>query len=241
MGSRQALVEKHVAYLLRPMKPADIGQVTAIDRSSFSLPWSPLTYLYEINENRNAQMAVLEGPTHLSSHTMSIGRLLMDRLSGKTPAPTIVALGGLWLHGSEAHISTIASHPNFRRRGFGELMLIGLLVRSMSLRADHAVLEVRIGNLAAQRLYQKYEFSAVGSYPRYYRDNNEDALFMEVRPLDAAFLARLRERVLPLQARFHFRDEFTSLSLDQADAHQSNTPINRPNWEKWNPDRTIND
>jgi ribosomal-protein-alanine N-acetyltransferase len=235
------LNEKHVAYLVRPMKPADIGQVTAIDRSSFSLPWSPLTYLYEINENRNAHMAVLEGPARLSSQPMSIARLLMDRLSGRAPSPTIVALGGLWLHASEAHISTIASHPDFRRQGFGELMLIGLLARSLALRADHAVLEVRVGNLPAQSLYKKYGFSPVGYYPKYYRDNNEDALFMEVRPLDAAYLARLRERVLPLLARFHFRDEFTSLRLDQANTHQSGAPVSGSIWQKRNPDRTVND
>ena len=41
-------------YVLRSMRTTDLEQVTGIEHQSFSMPWSPLTYLYEINQNRNA-------------------------------------------------------------------------------------------------------------------------------------------------------------------------------------------
>jgi [ribosomal protein S18]-alanine N-acetyltransferase len=53
---------------------------------------------------------------------------------------------------------------------------------------------VRAGNKVAQALYQKYNFIVVGERPRYYRDNNEDALIMTVEPLDTAYRLFLQGR-----------------------------------------------
>jgi len=49
--------------------------------------------------------------------------------------------------------------------------------------AVQAFLEVRRSNLPAQALYHKYGFSVAAIRPRYYRDNNEDALLMILKPL----------------------------------------------------------
>jgi ribosomal-protein-alanine N-acetyltransferase len=46
--------------------------------------------------------------------------------------------------------------------------------------AKTATLEVRAGNDAAQQLYRAYGFVEVNRRPRYYADNNEDALIMTV-------------------------------------------------------------
>ena len=58
-------------------------------------------------------------------------------------------------------------------------------------------LEVRLSNLPARRLYEKYGFRPVGIRPRYYSDNGEDALIMTTEPLD---LPAMRERVARLRA-----------------------------------------
>ena len=58
--------------------------------------------------------------------------------------------------------------------------------------AHEATLEVRLSNLAARRLYEKYGFRPVGLRPRYYSDDHEDALIMTTLPLDEA---QMRERV----------------------------------------------
>ncbi len=201
-------------HLLRKMTVADVDQVLQIDRQSFAVSWSEVTFLHEMNENPNAYMGVV-----LKSQPVveeNSGFSLLRRLRQPKQETVVAAYAGMWIHGREAHISTIASHPNFRRQGFGELMLIGMIGRSIALGADHVVLEVRMSNLSAQTLYRKYEFAATGFYPRYYHDNQEDALYMVVRPLDEAYLERLRGRVALLAARTPFTDEFSGLHLEQA-------------------------
>ncbi len=63
--------------------------------------------------------------------------------------------------------------------------------------AHEATLEVRLSNLAARRLYEKFGFRPVGLRPRYYSDNGEDALIMTTDQLrDPA----MRERIARLRA-----------------------------------------
>ena len=65
--------------------------------------------------------------------------------------------------------------------------------------AREATLEVRLSNLGARRLYEKYGFRPVGIRPRYYSDDHEDALIMTTEPLESpamtARLARLRAEI----------------------------------------------
>ena len=99
----------------------------------------------------------------------------------------------------EAHVTTFAVDPRWRRRGAGERLLLGLLDIAVARHAREATLEVRLSNMPARRLYEKYGFRPVGIRPRYYSDNGEDALIMTTEPLDAApmreRLARLRVAV----------------------------------------------
>ena len=78
----------------------------------------------------------------------------------------------------DAHISTIATHPDWRGRGLGELLLVSLLECGEAQGAWQATLEVRASNAIAQALYGKYLFKKVGVRKRYYSDNGEDAIIM---------------------------------------------------------------
>ena len=78
----------------------------------------------------------------------------------------------------EAHVTTIATHPEVRGHGVGELLLVNLLDIAMMIGARWSTLEVRVSNITAQRLYEKYGFTIVSTRPRYYSDNNEDAYIM---------------------------------------------------------------
>ena len=78
----------------------------------------------------------------------------------------------------EAHITTIAMHPDFRRRGLGEFMLVRLIDIAFEINARWVTLEVRVSNHNAQNLYRKYGFREAGLRHRYYSDNQEDALIM---------------------------------------------------------------
>jgi ribosomal-protein-alanine N-acetyltransferase len=75
----------------------------------------------------------------------------------------------------EAWVQNIAVRRDAQRRGIGEALLAALL--------DHAgdtnvLLEVAVDNAAAQRLYARHDFEAVGIRRGYYQPSNTDALVM---------------------------------------------------------------
>ena len=154
------------------MKVEDLEAVHAIELESFSTPWPANAYRQELETNRLAHYLVARW------------------------ADEVVGFAGIWLLVDEAHITTFATRRDWRRRGVGERLLLALLDLSRSRGAHEATLEVRPTNIPARRLYEKYGFREVGLRPRYYTDNNEDALIMTTEPLASASmvarLARLR-------------------------------------------------
>lgn len=90
----------------------------------------------------------------------------------------IVGLVGIWSAMEQAHIVVIATHPNERRRGVGDLLVLATIAEALKTGASNATLEVRKSNIAARSLYRKYGFSDVGIRHRYYHDNREDAVIM---------------------------------------------------------------
>ena len=156
---------------IEPMRLADLQVVQDIEQASFSTPWPPNAYRTELETNRLAHYLVVR-----------VG-------------DTVVGYGGIWLMVDEAHITTFAIAPGWRRRRLGERLLSALLDLATERRASEATLEVRLSNLAARRLYEKYGFRPVGLRPRYYSDNNEDALIMTTEPLDDPQLRARIERL----------------------------------------------
>ncbi|MBV6402068.1 MAG: Ribosomal-protein-alanine acetyltransferase [Anaerolineales bacterium] len=144
---------------IRRMTLDDLAQVVAIDKVSFSLPWPERSFRFEITDNPASRAWVAEE-------------------NGKVVG-AIVA----WLLVDEAHIATIATHPDFRRRGIASKLLVHTLQSMMNEGALTSVLEVRESNSAAQEMYRKFGFEESGRRPRYYRDNNEDAILMTLNNL----------------------------------------------------------
>ena len=95
----------------------------------------------------------------------------------------------------EAHITTFAVHPGWRRRGIGDRLLLELLDIALERGAREATLEVRLSNLPARRLYEKFGFRPVGLRPRYYTDDNEDALIMTTPTLETPGMQDRIERL----------------------------------------------
>lgn len=146
--------------LIRRMRLEDVPAVHEIDMLSFSLPWSERSFRYEVSQNPVSRGWVTEVEGH------------------------IAAMLVLWLVVDEVHIATIAVHPDFRRQGIGEQILLSALRSAKDEGAQRAFLEVRAGNAAAQAMYKKYGFTITGVRPRYYKDNNEDAFLMDLDNLD---------------------------------------------------------
>jgi ribosomal-protein-alanine N-acetyltransferase len=196
-------------YALRPMHFADIPVVQAIERDSFPSAWPQTAYERELRRNRMARYIVLvdqDAPPYVGVTPPPAGwleRLLGRRRRKRLPPATdgeIVGFVGIWLMVDEAHIVTIAVRPDRRRERLGELLLCATVDLARAVHASAVTLEVRLSNVVAQNLYEKYGFLKVGRRPRYYSDNHEDALIMTTEPLDSerwsARYSVLREEVL---------------------------------------------
>jgi ribosomal-protein-alanine N-acetyltransferase len=184
-------------YVIEPMTLADLDSVMGIERVAFPTPWSARAYRYEITQNKQSTMVVARPRVH----PRGLLAWLRDHLEPTRP-DSLLGYAGLWLLIDEAHICTIAVHPDRRREGLGELLLLALLDQGMELGARQATLEVRVSNLAAQRLYHKYGFEIVSIRKRYYSDNGEDAYIMTTPPFDTSeFQANLQERRCQLHKR----------------------------------------
>jgi ribosomal-protein-alanine N-acetyltransferase len=195
---------------LRYMDFPDIPQVITIDRLSFDLPWAERSYAYEIAESGYSHMVVLERGEDESPQLRG-WRRWMPRLNGRDlQTERIAGYGGLWSIGSEAHISTIAVHPDYRGRGWGEILLAGMVGKSIHIGAHLVVLEVRVSNTRAQNLYHKYEFENVGVKPRYYRNNNEDAYDMRLHLDRPGAISRYNERLNALKAAHDYIDQYSN-------------------------------
>ena len=158
--------------VVEPMRLDDLPAIHTIELVSFTAPWPANAYRSEIESNRLANYLVARA------------------------GDAIVAYGGMWLMVDEAHITTFAVHPAWRRQRIGERLLLAFMDLAVDRRAHEATLEVRLSNLPARRLYEKYGFRPVGLRPRYYSDDNEDALIMTTEPLAEP---RMQERVARLR------------------------------------------
>lgn len=82
-----------------------------------------------------------------------------------------------WLIAGELQIQNIATAPAFRRQGVAARLLTVVLERSVAAGLDAAWLEVRVSNVAAISLYERFGFRTVARRTAYYADG-EDALVM---------------------------------------------------------------
>ena len=83
--------------------------------------------------------------------------------------------------------------PDYRSKGLGELLIVGLFERAMEVGARWVTLEVRVSNSAAQGLYRGFGFAPGGIRPGYYNDNGEDALVMWSHDIGSPAQVRRRE------------------------------------------------
>lgn len=145
-------------YRVRRMTVADIPQVTELERDAFPEQQPPTNFRRELEDR--------------------LGRYLV--LEDDADPGTLLGYAGMWMVVDEAHLIAIGVRTAYRGRGLGELLLIAALKLAIEEGAESMLLEVRVSNRTAQRLYEKYGFRWVGVRRRYYPDNNEDAYLMTV-------------------------------------------------------------
>ena len=149
---------------VRRMTLEDIQAVVELDQISFSLPWPERSFRFELTDNPASRCWVAEADER------------------------VVGMVVTWLFVDEAHIATLATHPDFRRQGIAQKLLIHTLRYTFDEGAVSSFLEVRESNLAAQEMYRKFGYEDTGRRKRYYKDNDEDAILMTLSPLNVESL-----------------------------------------------------
>ncbi len=168
------LVLASLPFRIQTMTPAHIPTVAAIEKDTFGAPWPESAFVQEVSHNPYSTYLILQ---YLPPTKRKNLNLTSPFRKGRVD-PSIIGYGGFWQMVDEAHICTLAMRQDWRSRGLGELLLLALIRQAMELDIERLSLEVRLSNTIAQSLYRKYGFEVVGDRPRYYSDNQEDALIM---------------------------------------------------------------
>ena len=149
-------------YVIDRMTMSDVPRVVEIERLAYPSTWPPSAYRKELQDNRCAHYVVLrdkkifEERATVPAQEIEKPRrifplsLLPARPTVTVPTPdlaSIIGFSGLWLMVDEAHITTIAMHPDYRRLGLGEYMLVSLIDIAYSI-----VRKTSIANMAFVRL-----------------------------------------------------------------------------------------
>jgi ribosomal-protein-alanine N-acetyltransferase len=142
---------------IRPMRPADVVAVAAIERSAYEFPWSAGIF-------RDCLLA------NYTSVVLEQG--------GR-----VIGYGILSVAAGEAHLLNLALAPEVQRRGYGRRLLEHLLGVASAAGADRVYLEVRPSNPRALHLYQQAGFEVIGRRRGYYRARfgSEDAVVLARR------------------------------------------------------------
>jgi ribosomal-protein-alanine N-acetyltransferase len=197
------------------MEPGDVPAVAAIERLAFPTPWPASSFLYELKHGRRSSYHVLLRPGTGGAVPRERGwRRWLRRVADRPEKGRVIGYVGFRLRSTEAHISTIAVHPDWRGRGLGELLLLTALEKALELGGSVVSLEVRASNRVAQNLYRKYGFRFTSVRRGYYRDG-EDAWLMEAEVGRGAYRARLVRLRQMLEARF--RREQAGVGQNDAD------------------------
>lgn len=133
---------------------ADVLQdVAELEKLCFSQPWSA----------NSLQLLTNDG----------IGVGMVCRKDG-----IVCAYGGMLCAVDEGQITNIATHPDFRRQGYGKAVVEALIKYAKNNRLDSISLEVRESNAAAIALYSNLGFRVEGKRKDFYTKPTEAALVM---------------------------------------------------------------
>ena len=139
--------------IITEMNAAHVPQVAKLERICFADPWSEKSVASELDNKWALWLVAVED----------------DRVIGYIGSQTSI---------DETDVMNVAVHPDFRRRGIAESLIIRL-VEELKNRGSHALmLEVRASNAPAIALYEKLGFLQVGCRKNYYRNPKEDALIL---------------------------------------------------------------
>jgi len=142
--------------VVRPATAPDVERIAAIEKASFSDPWSAASF-----------RSLLTGvAVHFAVAAAGDGEVLGYLV--------------MWIAGGEAEIANLAVDASARRRQIGSTLLHHAIRVARAGGADAIFLEVRESNAAARAIYAANGFTLVGRRTSYYRRPVEDALVLRL-------------------------------------------------------------
>lgn len=147
--------------VLREMRWWDIDPVLALEHDLFPEDaWSPGMFWSELAHARGP------GATR---------RYVVAEAGGR-----IVGYAGLAAAGGLGDVQTIAAARDQWGTGLGSRLLTDLLQHASAAECEEVLLEVRVDNIRAQKLYERFGFEPIGFRRGYYQPGNVDALVMRL-------------------------------------------------------------
>lgn len=135
------------------MTYSHVKQVAQLEKLCFSDPWSENSIASELDNDLSFWLVAVNG----------------DLVTGYIGSQTVMG---------ETDMMNVAVHPDYRRKGIAEQLVLCLVEELKRMQSHSLTLEVRASNIPAQNLYKKLGFSQVGRRARYYRNPKEDALIL---------------------------------------------------------------
>ncbi|MEU8629122.1 ribosomal protein S18-alanine N-acetyltransferase [Streptomyces sp. NPDC048669] len=149
--------------VLREMRWWDIDPVLGLEHELFpDDAWSPGMFWSEL--------AYARGPQATRRYVVA-----EDPVTGR-----IVGYAGLAAAGDLADVQTIAVSRDHWGGGLGSELLSDLLKHATAFECAEVLLEVRVDNTRAQKLYERFGFEPIGFRRGYYQPGNIDALVMRL-------------------------------------------------------------
>ena len=140
--------------IIIPMRGAHVAQVAALEKLCFSDPWSENSVASELHNPLSFWLVAVED----------------DAVAGYIGSQSVMG---------ESDMMNVAVHPDYRRKGYAEALVLALCDELKERGNTTLALEVRASNEPAKALYEKLGFTLAGRRPNYYRNPREDALILK--------------------------------------------------------------
>jgi [ribosomal protein S18]-alanine N-acetyltransferase len=141
-------------FSILPATEADLDAIMKIEEACFNEPWQRDAMRDEITGSAWSTVVKVEVEGELAGFAV------------------------YWTVADERHLQNVATAPAYRRRGVGDALVRHVVDHAYRTGAAIVLLEVRVSNEPAKRLYAAHGFRAIGVRRGYYQDNGEDAIVM---------------------------------------------------------------
>lgn len=146
--------------IIEKMKQKDIEAVAEIEAKVFSMPWSA----------RGFQDALQQDTIFVTARQEE----------------QIVGYCGMYCSLEDGAITNVAVLPEAQNQGIGKRIISGLLKYALEKNMSRIVLEVRISNMAAIKLYEGFGFQKVGIRKGFYEKPIENAAIMVLEQISSS-------------------------------------------------------